>query len=351
MNERAAFRGQPLLLLGALLVGWTVVRAMVWETPIAQESIARGGAETESPSLPNPVPRSALAMASPDVWGNPGPADVLAPILPPQMIADAELAELDAIASEPPLAALQAPELRNSAAAPQVVLTPAPAIAWAPSEPGSRWSADAWLLMRRDATTPFLSGRTSYGRSQAGAVLRYDLARTSPHRPQAYLRASAALAGEREEEVAVGVSVRPVRALPLRFALEGRVGETDRGRRVRPAAYAVTELSPLRLPLGLRAEAYAQGGYVGGAFATPFVDGQAHVGRSLLSVAGVEVSAEAGVWGGAQREASRLDVGPSATVSFDLGRVRGRIAADYRFRVAGNAQPASGPALTVSAGF
>ena len=31
--------------------------------------------------------------------------------------------------------------------------------------------------------------------------------------------------------------------------------------------------------------------------------------------------------------------------------VSGWIAADYRFRVTGDAEPASGPALTVSAGF
>ena len=58
-----------------------------------------------------------------------------------------------------------------------------------------------------------------------------------------------------------------------------------------------------------------------------------------------------GAWGGAQDGASRLDIGPSAAVSFRLGEGRGRVAADYRIRVAGEAEPASGPALTLSAGF
>jgi len=44
-------------------------------------------------------------------------------------------------------------------------------------------------------------------------------------------------------------------------------------------------------------------------------------------------------------------VGPSAGISFRLGEAQGRVAADYRFRVAGNAEPASGPALTLTAGF
>jgi hypothetical protein len=64
-----------------------------------------------------------------------------------------------------------------------------------------------------------------------------------------------------------------------------------------------------------------------------------------------EVSAGAGVWGGAQKGAARLDIGPTAAASFRLGESRGRVAADYRFRVAGEAEPRSGPALTLSAGF
>jgi hypothetical protein len=57
------------------------------------------------------------------------------------------------------------------------------------------------------------------------------------------------------------------------------------------------------------------------------------------------------VWGGAQKHAERLDVGPSVAASFRIGEANSRLALDYRFRVAGNAEPMSGPALTFSAGF
>jgi hypothetical protein len=200
-----------------------------------------------------------------------------------------------------------------------------------------------------------LSGPPSYGRSQAGGVIRYSLAPASPLRPQVYLRASAALTGAQEQEVAAGVSARPLTGLPLRLAVEARVGETARGTRLRPAAFAVTEFPPVRLPLGMRAEAYAQAGYVGGDYATAFVDGQARVERPLLRSSQTELSAGAGAWGGAQRDAARFDVGPTVAVSFRLGPRsfggRGRVAVDYRFRVAGDAAPKSGPALTLSAGF
>lgn len=210
-------------------------------------------------------------------------------------------------------------------------------------------------MLRRDTTAPILSGRPSYGGSQAGAAIRYRLASESVLRPQAYLRASAALAGAREQEVAVGLSARPLAGVPLRLAVEARAGETARGTRLRPAAFAVTELPPFRLPLGMRGELYAQGGFVGGEYATAFVDGQARVERPLVRIGETEFAAGAGAWGGAQKGAARLDIGPAAAVSFRLGSksfgARGRVAADYRFRVAGYAEPSSGPALTLSAGF
>jgi hypothetical protein len=221
----------------------------------------------------------------------------------------------------------------------------------APPYTGSRLSADAWLMVRQDTTSAVVSGRPSYGRSQAGAVVRYRLAPTSSFAPQAYLRASSALAGALEKDLVAGLSGRLVPALPLRFAAEARISETGAGTELRPAAMAVTEFLPQRLPLGMRGEAYVQAGYVGGRFATAFVDGQARVERPVVRSGETEVTAGAGAWGGAQKGAARVDIGPTAAVSFRLGEARGRVAADYRIRIAGDAEPKSGPALTLSAGF
>jgi hypothetical protein len=72
----------------------------------------------------------------------------------------------------------------------------------------------------------------------------------------------------------------------------------------------------------------------------------------LLSVGKVDTRIGAGIWGGVQKGAARLDAGPSASVAMPLGRgTNGRIAIDWRFRLAGEAVPDSGPALTLSAGF
>jgi hypothetical protein len=386
MNQRAAFRGQPLMLLAALLAGWLGMRAVWWQPPFQRDETARIVDVTDTAvrsvaGVADASPRG-LAAAEPLLERVPAPAPLHLerPLAPPIEPApwSAPLGGYDPVLEEVPVPRVQPPPRavighnlllmaglsqmeipatlrayleQAQPAHPGVPAAPPMIAATAPRAIASRWSADGWLLLRDDTTTPILSGRPSYGRSQAGAVLRYSLAPGSPLRPQAYVRLSTALAGARERELAAGVSARPLAGVPLRFAVEGRVGETAFGRRARPAAFAVTEFPPLRLPLGVRAEAYAQGGYVGGEFASAFVDGQARVDRTVARRGEAEITAGAGIWGGAQKGSARLDIGPTAAVSFRLGEARARVAADYRFRVAGDAEPSSGPALTLSAGF
>jgi len=288
-----------------------------------------------------------------------GPADLSAARLSTVRIAVGHTLLLAVGLSQMELPAALAAYLQGGAPSPPGVPAAAPLLASlpqpAPRYTGSRWSADAWLMLRQDTSTLIASGRPSYGRSQAGAVVRYRLVPSSPHAPQAYVRASSALAGPLEKDLVAGLSGRPLPRVPLRVALEARLSQTRQGTELRPAAIAVTELPPVSLPRGLSAEAYVQGGYVGGRFATAFVDGQGRVERPVARLGETEIRAGAGAWGGAQKGAARLDIGPTAAVSFRLGPksngARGRVAADYRFRVAGDAEPRSGPALTLSAGF
>ena len=212
-----------------------------------------------------------------------------------------------------------------------------------PWMPGRCW--------RQDDESPLLSGRPSYGRSQAGAVIRYNLAPSSGHAPQLHLRASTALEGRQEREIAFGGLARPIPGIPVRLAAEARVSETDRRTQPRAAAYAVSEFPPVNLPAGFTGEAYVQAGYVTGDFATPFVDGQARITRELAGVDDFRLTAGAGAWGGAQDD--RTAAGRRTKRGHQLSRRAGPRAnsADYRFRVAGDAEPSSGPALTLSAGF
>ena len=195
-----------------------------------------------------------------------------------------------------------------------------------------------------------------YGASQAGGVLQYRLAPSSRRDPRLYTRAYRALVSRGESELALGASLRPLPRVPVRLAGEVRYTDAAFSETFRPAAYAVTELAPVRLPLGTVLEVYGQGGWVGGPGETPFADGQATVTRPLPVVARLtderlRLSLGAGAWGGAQRDAQRLDLGPTLRLDLRIGKVPARVSVDWRLRVAGDAAPGSGVAATVATGF
>jgi hypothetical protein len=86
---------------------------------------------------------------------------------------------------------------------------------------------------------------------------------------------------------------------------------------------------------------YAQGGVVGFKSRDLFFDGGATFTRSLWR----KFSGGFGVWGGVQPGLYRVDAGPR--LSYEVGRGI-RLYADYRQRLAGEALPSSGPALTIA---
>lgn len=368
-------RGWPLLSLGIVLGGWVLLRLALWETPFAS-AIAPPLPETRPTAAVGtsraPTPVVADPPMADDLLRKPPPEPLERPLFDSPVSRDysvhstvnrAGLRSADRIIAHAMLLAAAYRHQNwpaNTAPYSEGVGPIAPGAVYAPAAAAHdladasharRWSMDMWALWREDTTTPITSGRPSYGRSQVGAVLRYRLDPASRRATQLHLRATRALDGAKETDVALGASARPLADVPLRLAAEARVSETDRGTQLRGAAFAVTELPPIGLPGGLTGEAYAQGGYVSGDFATAFIDGQARITGELAGTQDFTLTAGGGAWGGAQDDGGRLDIGPSAGVSFRLGRARGRIAADYRFRVAGDAQPASGPALTLTAGF
>ena len=400
-------RGQPLIALVLVMVSWVGARAALWANSLIEPARAQtappapklavpqpGAQHSNWPALTSPVQpdRAAPAPLDRPVFGSPAvplapPNTAAPPLAPPNTAApplpatgqaapDAAPAATDRPAAplSPRVAAghqqlwlagmnLLPAEPALAMAQPMVLRPMLPALA-RPAQAGqagqSHWSVDGWLLLRPggnafNAPGAGLPGTVVpagfYGGSQGGLVLRYFLAPDSRFNPALYLRGSSGIEHPRGEELAAGFSLRPVPGLPLRLMAEGRVTRTTTGTIVRPAAALVSELPPLRLPLGTRAEAYVQTGYVGGRSATAFVDGQARFEQPLIRASGFELRAGGGAWGGAQRGASRLDIGPTATLAFRLGPVGTRISADYRWRVAGNAAPGSGLVLTLSAGF
>lgn len=351
-------KGQPLLVFATVIGGWLVLRVLLWEPPFGSAAPAPTTADRRT-GFASTV-RTAKAHAG-TVTAAPrqrSAAPLSARLAQVRNLAAASPASVPPLERSEPIVPAFTDHSEHASEHAAAVLAKEPDAGWSPRfevrphSSQSRWSGDAWLLLRKDSAAPLVSSRPAYGRSQAGAVLRYRIGAVRGHRPAVYLRATRALAGPAEREVAAGASARPLPRLPVSLAAEVRVHEHASGSETRAAAFAATELPPLPLPLGFRGELYAQAGYVGGRFATAFADGQLRVDSAVAGgAAGTALRLGGAISGGVQKHAGRLDIGPSALVSIPLGGAHARLALDYRLRIAGDAEPGNGPALTFSAGF
>lgn len=206
-----------------------------------------------------------------------------------------------------------------------------------------RWSAYAYSIVRDGgsptAATPILGG------GQSGGGIAFTPAPLTTRPLSLTLRGAAAHQDPlRMGFVAVGVQWRPTTGVAI--AAERLIGLTARTQNDWTARVAVG--SDRRFG-SLRETSYAEGGVIGSA---GYLAGQTrlgpelHLGRATLMPSG-------GAWGSVQqgrgrgRIVDRLDLGPG------LAAHAGPFAAaiDYRFRIAGNAAPGSGPVVTFSAAF
>lgn len=386
-------RGAPLVLLCLLVIGWVSARAAVWENPFpaswpAMPDLAAEGGDfpknrdaavpgsmlSASPPAPltgqQALPSAAMA-AFPRTSAGTWQATSSAPGAGRRYWSGAEQPRVAGRQSLSSSAAQSKQEQpgggrafpsgsRRASGVPRAA--PPTSIGSAKSVPSAeldRWSFDAFSFHRAGSGSEAVSaGRVAiYGASQSGARLQYRFAPGSRRDPRAFVRAYQAHVSGGESELAAGLSVRPVPSMPLRAYGEVRLTDTALfGRTVRPAAYAVTEIAPVSLPLDVALELYGGAGYVGGTASTLFADGQAVGMREVASFRALgdrslRISVGGGAWGGVQRDAGRLDIGPTMRVDFDLGKIPARVSVDWRERVAGEAEPGSGVAATLSTQF
>lgn len=325
--------GRPIRFLGATLVGWTVFRVVaLWPgvdplpaliraaaPPVVAEVLPAGAhLELSSRVAPGPAGRrtaSAIMINRPD------------PAIPPASAAPATvlLARSDQVEVQQQAAPLQPPPLRPTPLA----------------DPSSRWALSVWAIARDGRSGALPNGQL--GGSQTGARATYLLDRR--RRVALAARASTPLEG-RGREAAIGIDWQPTSA-PVHLVVEQRVSLD--GGRSRPAAYLIGGLDPLPVGRGFCLEAYGQAGAVQhiGAFA----DGAARLARPVAKIGGVRIDLGIGSWGGAQRGAARLDIGPSAAAILPVAGRSVRVTLDWRQRIAGDAAPGSGPALAIGGDF
>ena len=207
----------------------------------------------------------------------------------------------------------------------------------------ARLAGSAWGIARGGGVSQASGGQL--GGSQAGVRVTYALGES--RRIALAARLSTPLAG-RGAEGAIGLDWQPTR-LPVhalverRFALDGGRGGTMLG--------VIGGFGPAAIAGAVTLEGYGQAGGIVRDGVEGFIDGALRVAHPVAERGKVRLDVGFGAWGGAQRGAARFDVGPSLGVVVPVGDKAVRLTADWRQRIAGDAHPDSGPALSIGTNF
>ncbi len=212
------------------------------------------------------------------------------------------------------------------------------------------WSLGGWLYLRDGsaAAPDGIAAASQLGGSQAGLRLGYGFGDAG--RVRAYGRATIAIERPEQREIALGLAFAPLAHLPVDFAIEQRVAAGTEGRTALVAMVS-GGVSDVALPGGFRLDAYGQAGVVGARRRDGFADGAVTIDRRLGSDETSSLRLGALAAGAVQPGASRVDVGPRLTLRLPKVGEGSRIALDWRQRVAGDARPESGLALTLATDF
>lgn len=333
-------QGRPIRFLALVALGWIGVRfALLWSQtgslPEAIEALVplgsgpgAGAVAASAPARSATSPREARVV--PVVRAG---APAVARVAPPESDpASVQMALLALVQYGAPL----------TVGAAEMTLPPAAQPERLPRLP-SRWSASAWFVARPGNGLGTAPGGSQLGGGQAGLRVAYMLA--PRQRVAVFARAVAPLRGK-GAEASIGVEWQPMEA-PVRLVAEQRFGLD--GTRGGPGIGVVAGYDGMIA--GLRLESYGQAGVIRRARTEPYADGAVRATRTLAENGGIRLALGGGAWGAAQRDAARLDLGPSATLALPLAGQNVRLALDWRQRIAGNARPGSGLALTLGSDF
>ncbi len=331
-------RGRPLRFVATVAVGWAALRVvLLWP---------EGATLPEAIEAANPLRPAEAAPAHPVATMTPPPPTMRAAA---GRSGTVPIANPAAVRAAPPPMAGYAMLNLLSFGTEQDIAGRAEALPRIPAPPAmlpdratpGRWEASAWLVTRRGTGV----GGTMLGGDQAGLRVARRLDRRG--RLALYARATTPLAGS-GRELALGIEWRPWRA-PMRFLVEQRVALD--GGTSGPAVAMVGGVSAVDLPFAFALEGYAQAGAVKRTQVEPFADGALRITRPVAALGEAQIALGAGAWGAVQREAARIDLGPTAVTTLPLSGQTVRIALDWRARIGGDARPGSGPALTLGADF
>ncbi len=312
----------------------------------------------EQPARPAPFwslpPAPSVAAAA--------PAATPAPVPVPAETAAARHAH--ALASSA-YAALQAGDRRRASSLLAEALAAAPgapqAGQWAADRQqlNRRWHVGGYVLSRTGGVQDPLAASPVLGGGQAGVAVGYAVDPLSPTRVSVIgrLTAAAGLNGAMDRETteaALGLRVQPFAKLPLAVDVERRFALGLYSRNAWAARLSGGTAQDFRFgPRKVSVEAYGEAGAIGLRQTALYAGAQARAGTPLMTLGRVAVDGGAGLWTAIQHDygqtVSRIDLGPSAQFRVKPWPFRAQV--DYRVQASGNAQPGTGPVITVSGEF
>lgn len=215
---------------------------------------------------------------------------------------------------------------------------------------GRRWSGDAYALLGRGGRGAGLAGAPQLGGSQIGARLGWRLDPLARQPVDVVARAATPVGrtADRGTQAAIGIEWRPLPGLAVAAERAIAIGADARNAWIARVSGGV---SGRNLGRGIELDGYAQAGVIGARQRDPFIDGIARLTRPLSLSADGRLKPGFGLWAAAQPDARRLDAGPSIGAEIRVGDMTVGADFDWRWRLAGNARPDSGPAVTIRAGF
>ncbi|RED16959.1 hypothetical protein [Parasphingopyxis lamellibrachiae] len=212
------------------------------------------------------------------------------------------------------------------------------------------FSLSAWAQWRSGDGIGALADDGELGGSQAGIAARYRVWRGAGAEAALAARLSRPIDHGNGAEAAIGIALRPAERIPVELIAERRIGLDDGGRDAWSLGIA-GGVYRQPLPLGFELDGYAQAGIVGARRRDFYGDAALVVSRPVPLSERSTLSIGGGVWAGAQPGASRVDIGPEASVRLPAGDGGIRLSLSWRERVAGFAAPGSGPVLALGADF
>jgi hypothetical protein len=206
-------------------------------------------------------------------------------------------------------------------------------------------SGSAWLFWRQDSSgTASGTEAPTLGGSQTGFRLSQPLASGSIVTVGATARISAPIGAKRGKDVSLGAELRPTGSA-LRLLLERRTA-LDTGSQSGWSAI-VTHGAERPIPrVKLKLITYAEAGTIFRKRADPFAFATLQIVRPIRTTFDIGIRAT----GDVQRGANRADAGPVFSLKLQ-SQPTVTMSADWRFRLLGNARPASGPSVTIATSF